>query len=173
MLSDSGAGGSHLSSARPRRVRRRPPGALATTAHFVDELVEATNDRALSQVVTRSARLDLLYLDELGYVHIEPRARGCSCRIVATSARNTPPSRVRPTCSREWRSVFPETRLVAAHRRAHGFNDRILESARFPHLRHHKTQNPSPLSPQIRPSIAGADRARELTKPTPGFVAGS
>src|SRR5262249_18281317 len=59
-------------------LARRPaaqPGATAlararsaTTAALVNELVEAADQRALSRVVGHYGRLDLLLLDELGYI---------------------------------------------------------------------------------------------------------
>jgi DNA replication protein DnaC len=39
-----------------------------TCAQLVNELVEAADERVLSRVVARYGRLDLLLLDELGYV---------------------------------------------------------------------------------------------------------
>jgi DNA replication protein DnaC len=50
-----------------RRVR------YVTTAALVNELVEAADQRALSRIVGRYGRLDLLLLDELGYVQVDPR----------------------------------------------------------------------------------------------------
>jgi len=50
-----------------RRVR------YVTCAQLVNELVEAADERQLSRVVGRYGRLDLLLLDELGYVQIDPR----------------------------------------------------------------------------------------------------
>jgi DNA replication protein DnaC len=67
LLGDSGTGKTHLliglglaACVQGRRVR------YVTTAQLVNELVEAADDRVLS-------RLDLLLLDELGYVQIDPR----------------------------------------------------------------------------------------------------
>jgi hypothetical protein len=41
-----------------------------TCAALVNELVEAADDRVLSRVVGRYGRLELLCLDELGYVSV-------------------------------------------------------------------------------------------------------
>jgi DNA replication protein DnaC len=74
LLGDSGTGKSHLLIAlglaaceQGRRVR------YVTTAQLVNELVEAADERQLSRVVARYGRLDLLLLDELGYVQVDPR----------------------------------------------------------------------------------------------------
>jgi hypothetical protein len=50
-----------------RRVR------YATTAQLVSELAEATDNLQLSRVVARYGRLDLLLLDEPGFVQLDPR----------------------------------------------------------------------------------------------------
>src|SRR5262249_27913799 len=74
-LGDSGTGKTHLliglglaACEQGRRVR------YATTAALVNELAEAADNRQLSSVVARYGRLDLLLLDELGYVRLDPRA---------------------------------------------------------------------------------------------------
>ena len=74
LLGDSGTGKTHLliglglaACEQGRRVR------YVSTAHLVNELVEAADARQLSRVVARYARLELLCLDELGYVSIDAR----------------------------------------------------------------------------------------------------
>ena len=74
LLGDSGTGKSHLLiglglAACERGLRVR----YATAAALVNELAEAADERMLSRVVARYGRLDLLCLDELGYVHLDPR----------------------------------------------------------------------------------------------------
>ncbi|HEX3424723.1 MAG TPA: ATP-binding protein, partial [Acidimicrobiales bacterium] len=74
LIGDSGTGKSHLligtgvaACEAGRRVR------YVTCAGLVNELVEAADDHMLSRVVGRYGRIDLLCLDELGYVHLDPR----------------------------------------------------------------------------------------------------
>src|SRR6266545_3266789 len=83
LLGDSGTGKSHLLIAfglaaceQGRRVR------YVTTAQLVNELVEAADDRILSRVVGRYGRLDLLLLDELGYVQVDPRGAELLFQII-------------------------------------------------------------------------------------------
>jgi IstB-like ATP binding protein len=59
-----------------RRVR------YVTTARLVNELVQAADERDLSRVVARYGRLDLLCLDELGYVQIDPRGAELHFQII-------------------------------------------------------------------------------------------
>ncbi len=83
LLGDSGTGKTHLliglglaACEQGRRVR------YVTTAALVNELVEAADQRALSRVVGRYGRLDLLLLDELGYVQVDPRGAELLFQIV-------------------------------------------------------------------------------------------
>ena len=83
LLGDSGTGKSHLliglglaACEQGRRVR------YVTTAQLVNELVEAADERVLSRVVARYGRLDLLCLDELGYVQIDPRGAELLFQII-------------------------------------------------------------------------------------------
>jgi len=83
MLGDSGTGRTHLliglglaACDQGRRVR------YVTTAQLVNELVEAADDRILSRVGGRYARLDLLLLDELGYVAIDPKGAELLFQII-------------------------------------------------------------------------------------------
>jgi DNA replication protein DnaC len=83
LLGDSGTGKSHLliglglaACEQGRRVR------YITTAQLVNELVEAADERVLSRVVARYGRLDLLCLDELGYVQIDPRGAELLFQII-------------------------------------------------------------------------------------------
>ena len=74
LLGDSGTGKSHLliglgMAACQRGLRVR----YTTAAALVNELAEAADERTLSRVVARYGRLDLLCLDEFGYVHLDPR----------------------------------------------------------------------------------------------------
>ena len=83
LLGDSGTGKTHLliglglaACEQGRRVR------YVTTAALVNELVEAADDRVLSRVVGRYGRLDLLCLDELGYVQVDPRGAELLFQII-------------------------------------------------------------------------------------------
>lgn len=74
LLDDSGTGKSHLLiglglAACQRGLRVR----YTTAAALLNELAEAADERQLSRFVARYGRLDLLCLDELNYVHLDPR----------------------------------------------------------------------------------------------------
>ncbi|MFC3762367.1 ATP-binding protein [Tenggerimyces flavus] len=83
LLGDSGIGRTHLLIARAW-----PPATKAATSatsparKLAIELVEAADDRMPSCVVARYGHLDLLLLDELGYVQVDPRGPELLLQII-------------------------------------------------------------------------------------------
>jgi len=114
LLGDSGTGKSHLliglglaACEQGRRVR------YATTAQLVNELVEAADDRLLSRVVARYGRLDLLLLDEVGYVQVDPRGAELLFQVITEREERASIGLATNLPFSEWGSVFPDPRLVA------------------------------------------------------------
>ena len=129
LLGDSGTGKSHLliglglaACEQGRRVR------YVTTAQLVNELVEAADDRLLSRVVGRYGRLDLLCLDELGYVQVDPRGAELLFQIITEREERASVAIATNLPFSEWGTVFPDPRLVAAIVDRVTFNAHILET---------------------------------------------
>jgi DNA replication protein DnaC len=129
LLGDSGTGKSHLliglglaACEQGRRVR------YVTTAQLVNELAEAADERQLSRVVGRYGRLDLLCLDELGYVQIDPRGAELLFQIITEREERASIAIATNLPFSEWGSVFPDPRLVAAIVDRVTFNAHILET---------------------------------------------
>jgi DNA replication protein DnaC len=129
LLGDSGTGKSHVliglgiaACEQGRRVR------YVTTAALVNELVEAADERQLSRVVARYGRLDLLCLDELGYVQIDPRGAELLFQIVTEREERASIAIATNLPFSEWGTVFPDPRLVAAIVDRVTFNAHILET---------------------------------------------
>ena len=70
--------------------------ATLTCAQLVNELAEAADDKQLTRVLGRHARLDLLCLDEIGYSPWIRAAPNC-CSKSSPLKRNAPPSPAPPT----------------------------------------------------------------------------
>jgi DNA replication protein DnaC len=128
-LGDSGTGKSHLliglglaACEQGRRVR------YVTTAKLVNELIEAADDRVLSRVVARYGRLDLLLLDELGYVQIDPRGAELLFQIITDREERASIGIGTNLPFSEWGSVFADPRLVAAIVDRVTFNAHIIET---------------------------------------------
>jgi DNA replication protein DnaC len=129
LLGDSGTGKSHLliglglaACEQGRRVR------YATTAQLVNELVEAADERVLSRVVGRYGRLDLLCLDELGYVQVDPRGAELLFQILTEREERASIAIATNLPFSEWGSVFADPRLVAAIVDRVTYNAHILET---------------------------------------------
>jgi DNA replication protein DnaC len=129
LLGDSGTGKTHLliglglaACEQGRRVR------YATTATLVNELAEAADNRQLSRVVARYGRLDLLLLDELGYVQLDPRGAELLFQIITEREERASIAIGTNLPFSEWGTVFPDPRLVAAIVDRVTFNAHILET---------------------------------------------
>jgi DNA replication protein DnaC len=129
LLGDSGTGKSHLliglgvaACEQGRRVR------YVTTAALVNELAEAADERVLSRVVGRYARLDLLLLDELGYIQIDTRGAELLFQIITEREERASIGVGTNLPFSEWGSVFSDPRLVAAIVDRVTFNAHILET---------------------------------------------
>ncbi len=137
-IGDSGTGKTMLATAlgvcacqQGRRVK------FITLAALANELQEAAGRDELSRVVARYARIDLLVLDELGYLKLPDGAAELVFQVL--SERHERASLIITTNLPfgEWTKVFPDARLAKAvvdrlTHRAH-IIDTGTESWRFKH----------------------------------------
>ena len=125
---------------------------MSTTAQLVNELAEAADNRQLSRVVGRYGRLDLLLLDELGYVQLDPRGAELLSQIITEREERASIAIGTNLPFSEWGTVFPDPRLVAA----------IVDAS--PSTPTSSRPAPSPTgSPPARPAVAsepGSFRSR-------------
>lgn len=129
LLGDSGTGKSHLliglgvaACEQGRRVR------YATAAQLVNELVEAADERRLSRLVARYGRLDLLCLDELGYVQLDSRGAELVFQILTEREEKASIAVASNLPFSEWGQVIADPRLVAAIVDRVTFNAHIIET---------------------------------------------
>ena len=99
-----------------------------TCAQLVNELVEAADERILSRVVARYGRLDLLLLDEVGYVQLDHRGAELLFQIITEREERASIALASNLPFSEWGGVFPDPRLVAAIVDRITFNAHILET---------------------------------------------
>ena len=129
LLGDSGTGKTHLliglglaACAQGRRVR------YVTTAGLVNELAEAADERTLSRVVARYGRLDLLLLDELAYVHLDPRGAELLFQVLTERDERASIAVASNAPFSEWGRTFTDARLAAAIVDRLTFRAHILET---------------------------------------------
>ncbi len=115
LLGDSGTGKSHLliglgiaAAENDKRVR------YTTAAALVNELVEAADHKALARTINRYARLDLLCLDELNYVSLDPRGAELLFQIITAREERASIAVASNSPFSEWGNTFTDARLAAA-----------------------------------------------------------
>jgi DNA replication protein DnaC len=113
LIGDSGTGKSHLliglgTAAAENGYRVR----YGTAAALVNELVEAADDKTLSRTIARYGRVDLLCLDELGYIELDRRGAELLFQVftereerasiaIASNAAFSKAHMFAPTCARQ------------------------------------------------------------------------
>lgn len=129
LIGDSGTGKSHLliglgvaACQAGRRVR------YVTCAGLVNELIEAADDRQLTRVVARYARLDLLIVDELGYISVDTRGAELLFQILTEREEKASIAAASNQPFSEWGRTFTDPRLAAAVVDRMTFHAHIIET---------------------------------------------
>jgi DNA replication protein DnaC len=129
LLGDSGTGKTHLliglglaACEQGRRVR------YATCAQLVNELVEAADERRLARLVARYGRLDLLCVDELGYVQLDSRGAELLFQVLTEREEKSSIGLASNLPFSEWGQIITDPRLVAAVIDRVTFNAHIIET---------------------------------------------
>ena len=115
LIGDSGTGKSHLliglgTAAAEHGYRVR----YVTAAALVNELVEASDDRTLSKVIGRYGRIDLLCLDELGYIELDRRGAELLFQVLTEREEKNSVAIASNESFSGWTKTFTDPRLCAA-----------------------------------------------------------
>jgi DNA replication protein DnaC len=144
LIGDSGTGKTHLliglgiaACEQGRRVR------YATCAQLVNELVEAADERRLARLVTRYGRLDLLCVDELGYVQLDSRGAELLFQVLTEREEKASVAVASNLSFSEWGQIITDPRLVSAVIDRVTFNAHILETGTDSY-RHRTSRTRSP-----------------------------
>lgn len=115
LIGDSGTGKSHLligigtaAAEAGHRVR------YVLASRLVNELAEAENDRALTKVITRYGRVDLLCIDELGYLQLDRRGAELLFQVLTEREEKAAVAIASNEPFSSWSKTFADPRLCAA-----------------------------------------------------------
>ena len=129
LLGDSGTGKSHLLiGLGVRACELGHHVRYVTCAQLVNELAEAADEKRLSKLVARYGRVDLLLLDELGYVALDARGAELLFQILTEREERSSVATASNLPFSEWGKVITDARLVAAIIDRLTFNAHIIET---------------------------------------------
>ena len=115
LLGDSGTGKSHLLIGLGMKACEMGKTVrYVTCAQLVNELAEAADQKRLSRLVARYGRIDLLLLDELGYVQLDTRGAELLFQILTEREERSSVATATNLPFSEWGKIVPDARLVAA-----------------------------------------------------------
>jgi DNA replication protein DnaC len=144
LIGDSGTGKSHLliglgTAAAEKGFRVKY--TLATK--LVNELVEAADDKALAKTIARYGRVDLLIIDELGYMELDRRGAELLFQVLTEREEKASVAIASNQPFSGWSDTFTDPRLCAAIVDRLTFNGTIIETGTHSYrLAHARQQAP-------------------------------
>jgi DNA replication protein DnaC len=129
LIGDSGTGKSHLLIALGTEAAMagyRVRYALATK--LVNELVEAADDRVLTKTIARYGRVDLLCIDELGYMELDRRGAELLFQVLTEREEKNSVAIASNESFSGWTKTFTDPRLCAAIVDRLTFGGNIIET---------------------------------------------
>lgn len=144
LIGDSGTGKSHLlialgteAALAGHRVR------YVLAAKLVNELVEAADDKQLTKTIARYGRVDLLCIDELGYMELDRRGAELLFQVLTEREEKNSVAIASNESFSGWTRTFTDPRLCAAIVDRLTFGGNIIEtgtdSYRLAHTRAQQT----------------------------------
>jgi DNA replication protein DnaC len=142
LIGDSGTGKTHLliglglaAAEAGHRVR------YVLASRLVNELAEADNDRTLSKVIARYGRVDLLCLDELGYLSLDKRGAELLFQVLTEREERNAIAVASNEPFSGWTKTFTDPRLCAAIVDRLTYGGHIIETGTTSYrLAHTRTQ---------------------------------
>jgi len=157
LIGDSGTGKTHLATGLcVAACRQQKRARFITAAGLVNELVEAQQQHGLGRALQRWSRLDLIVLDEVGYVPFAQGGAELLFQVISERAERTAWIITTNLPFSEWTQVFPNARLCKAlldriTDRAH-IIDTGTDSYRFKRTLTNRQQRPEQRIQQSSPS---------------------
>ncbi|WP_078289829.1 IS21-like element helper ATPase IstB [Mycobacterium sp. D16R24] len=129
LIGDSGTGKSHLLIALGTEAAMagfRVKYTLATK--LVNELVEAADDMMLTKIIARYGRVDLLCIDELGYMALDKRGAELLFQVLTEREEKASVAIASNEAFSGWTKTFTDPRLCAAIVDRLTFGGNIIET---------------------------------------------
>jgi DNA replication protein DnaC len=129
LIGDSGTGKSHLLIALGTEAAMAGYRVRYTlAAKLVNELVEAADDRQLTKTIARYGRVDLLCIDELGYMELDRRGAELLFQVLTEREEKASVAIASNDSFGGWTKTFTDPRLCAAIVDRLTFGGNILET---------------------------------------------
>lgn len=173
LIGDSGTGKSHLlialgSAAAIAGYRVR----YTTASKLVNELVEAADEKALTKTLARYGRVDLLAIDELGYLELDRRGAELLFQVLTEREERSSIAIASNDSFGNWTRTFTDPRLCAAIIDRLTYNGTIIEtgteSYRLAHTRAHLADDASPHASKSPASREQRPTSGPASKQNPG-----
>ncbi|GAB2808475.1 IS21-like element helper ATPase IstB [Streptomyces daliensis] len=129
LIGDSGTGKSHLLIAlgtEAAMAGHRVKYVLATK--LVNELVEAADEKILTKTIARYGRVDLLAIDELGYMELDRRGAELLFQVLTEREEKNSVAIASNDSFAGWTNTFTDPRLCAAIVDRLTFGGNIIET---------------------------------------------
>ena len=97
-------------------------------AKLVNELVEAADERQLTKTIARYGRVNLLCIDELGYMELDKRGAELLFQVLTEREENNSVAIASNESFGGWTKTFTDPRLCAAIVNRLTFGGNILET---------------------------------------------
>src|SRR5207302_11284958 len=117
----------------------------ALAAKLVNELVEAADDRQLTKTIARYGRVDLLCIDELGYMELDRRGAELLFQVLTEREEKNSVAIASNEAFSGWTKPFTDPRLCGAIVDRLTFNGTIIETGSLSYrLTHTKNRQAAP-----------------------------
>ena len=94
--------------------RSRLPSRYTLASKLVNELVEAADDKQLTKLINRYGRVDLILVDELGYLQLDRRGAELLFQVLTEREERSAIAIASNEPFSSWTKTFTDPRLCAA-----------------------------------------------------------
>ncbi|KFF58050.1 ATPase AAA [Cryobacterium sp. MLB-32] len=142
LIGDSGTGKSHLLIALGTAAAEKGFRVKYTLAtRLVNELVEAADEKTLARTIARYGRVDLLMIDELGYMELDRRGAELLFQVLTEREEKNSVAIASNESFSGWTKTFTDPRLCAAIVDRLTFGGNIVETGTASYRLAHTRQN--------------------------------